>query len=138
MTKLHKELIKERFENAVHEYCIAFCKKHEYDYDPDGWVGGDVGGVLEVVDGYMYVDFDEIRLDIDKDVPKGTFEEYYDYTTEVGFVDGARNMNYRSWCMGYRPYTAEQLKELHEAQVNVRKAEQILRELVEQYKREGC
>lgn len=134
----HKNLIKERFENAVHEYCHAFCQKHEFDYDPDGWVGGDVGGVLEVMDGYMYVNFDDIRHDIDNDVPKGTFEQYYEYSTECASIQGAKQVNYRSWCMGCRPYTAEQLNELHNAQLNVEKAKQDLLELVEQYKREGC
>lgn len=138
MNKAHTNLIKERFENVVHEYCIAFCNKHGYEYDQDGWAAGDVGGVLEVTEGYMYVNFDEIRYDIDNNIPKGTFEEYYEYSTECAFVDGAKNVNYRSWCMGCRPYTAEQLKELHEAQINVRKADQALRELVEQYDRKEC
>lgn len=73
MNKSHIKLIKERYENAVHEYCMAFCQKHGYHYNPDGWVGGDVGGVIEVAD--MFVNFDDIRIDIDNEVPQGIFEQ---------------------------------------------------------------
>lgn len=129
----HKNLIKERFENAVHEYCHAFCQKHEFDYDPDAWVGEDVGGVLEINEGLMYVDFDDIRLDINKDAPKGAFEVYYEYSVECEFVDGAKQMNYRSWLNGYRPYTAEQLRKMHEAQTKVMKSKQELEMLMNEY-----
>ena len=132
MNKSHKELIRGRYENAVHEYCHAFRRKHGYHYDPDGWVGEDVGGVLEVCD--RYINMDDIRYDIDNDIKVGVLEEWYDYSTEIAFFEGGRNVNYPSWCRGYRPYSAEQLERISEAQTAVNVAKNHLRELVEQYK----
>ena len=48
MNKAHIELIKERYENAVHEYCHAYCQKHGCTYNPDNWSDGLVGGVLRI------------------------------------------------------------------------------------------
>ena len=133
MNKAHIEHLKSEFVDIVGDYCSAFCQKHGWEaYNPDMWVGEDVGGVLEVCD--RYINMDDIRYDIDNDIEVGVLEEWYDYSTEIAFFEGGRNVNYPSWCKGYRPYSAEQLERISEAQTAVNVAKNHLRELVEQYK----
>ncbi len=66
MNEAHRRLIKERYENAVHEYCHAYCQKHGYTYNPDGWVHGDVGGILQI--GDKYISFYAMKADIDNEI----------------------------------------------------------------------
>ena len=67
MNKAHIELIKERYENAVHEYCHAYCQKHGCTYNPDNWSDGLVGGVLRI--DKKFVGFPTIKSDIDNELP---------------------------------------------------------------------
>ena len=136
MNKAHLDLIRKRYENAVHEYCLAFCQKHGFEYNPDDWVGGDIGGVLNINDDYFF-DFDDIRYDIDHNIAEEVFLQWYDYDTEVALVEGAHIVNYHSWCMGYRPYTAEQLKAMGEAQCRIRKMQAELEEMAKNYNKKG-
>lgn len=132
MNQSHKNLIKERYENAVHEYCMAFCQKHGYDYDPDGWVGGNVGGVVLIA--YYYINFDDIRYDIDNDVPEQIFQQYYNYTLEIASLDDGtdnmRQVKYPHYIMGFRPYSEEQLIKISEAKMRKDEAERNLREFL--------
>lgn len=66
MNESHRKLIRERYENAVHEYSIAFCQKHGYSYNPDALSCGVVGGVLFVAN--KYIGFLQINDDIDNDI----------------------------------------------------------------------
>lgn len=136
MNKAHPELIRKRYENAVHEYCLAFCQKHGYDYNPDDWVGGDIGGVLNINDDYFF-DFDDIRYDIDHDIAEEVFLQWYDYKTRVNLVQGAYPVNYRLWCNGFRPYTAEQLKTMGEIQYHIRDLHIRLEEMAKNYNKKG-
>lgn len=130
MNKSHKNLIRERYENAVHEYCIAFCQKHDYHYNPDGWVRNNIGGVVLI--GDYYINFDDIRYDIDNDVPKEIFFEFYEYTLRLAMIDEGRHnvkhVNYPHYIMGFRPYSEAQLKKMEEAKKRVEEAEEALRE----------
>lgn len=132
MNESHKELIKKRYENAVHEYCQAFCTKHDYHYDPDGWV--EIGTVVLI--GDYYIDFNDIRYDIDNDVPEEVFIKYYDYTLEIASIDGGtgkmKNVNYPHFVKGCRPYTEEQLAKLRIAKQAVIDANEALLDCVEQ------
>lgn len=135
MNKAHTELVRERYENAVHEYCHIFMQKHGFAYNPDEWVANEVGGVLCVND--YYLDFDDIKYDIDNDVAENVFFEWYDYCVELMMIDGAPDVNYKSWVRGFRPYTREQLSRILEAQEKVQAAKDALIECVNSYKRGG-
>jgi len=136
MNKAQQTLIRQRYENAVHEYCIAFCTKQGYAYDPDEWVGEDIGGVVMI--GDMYIDFSNIRYDIDHDVEPGKFVQWYDYALEIAMLDNGRGdmrqVNYKHWLMGARPYSEEDLEEIREAKKRVEESEQALMEII---KRQG-
>lgn len=82
-------------------YVLAFLRKHNLwdderniPFDSE-WVGGDAGGILEVLD--YYIGFNEIRIDIDNDIDKEIFFEYYHYTTDSG-----KGINYESYLKGAR------------------------------------
>lgn len=135
MNKAHIDYLKTEYADIVGDYCQLFCQKHGFDYCPDEWVGGDVGGVLQVNDDYFF-NFDDMRYDIDNDVEKGVFMEWYEYSVEVEFVEGTRNVNYRSWCMGYRPYTADQLKAMRDAQIRINELQMELAEIADNYNKD--
>jgi hypothetical protein len=65
--------LKERFEAVVNEYTNELCRKHEMT-DPY-WIGGHIGETLAVAD--MFLNLEEVRLDIDKDVPAGLLLKWY-------------------------------------------------------------
>jgi hypothetical protein len=89
--------IKKHYENACNDYLKLFCKKHGYDYDPDAWVGNDVGGIAEVTD--HYVDMTTMRADIDNDAPEKELVEWYDYSSRTGMLD-IPSPNFRNWLKG--------------------------------------
>ena len=69
-------ILKERYKNICNEYLQRFCTKHGYHYEPDdAWIAGDAGGCAKIGD-YVF-GFDEIRYDIDNDVPKGKILDWY-------------------------------------------------------------
>lgn len=132
MNKAHKELMRERYENAVHEYCHAFCQKHGYHYDPDMWVGGRVGEIIEIAD--YFCDFVDIRYDIDNDIAEEMFVQWYDYSLELAMLDAGegkiKNVNYEHYCMGARPYSVEDIEALKEAKARVDEAKRALEECI--------
>lgn len=113
MNDSHRQLIKERYENAVHEYVLAFCRKHGYHYDPDEWIGDNVGGIVMIAD--YYINFDNIRYDIDNDVPAEVFVQFYDYTLRLAMLDEEKHVNYPHYIMGFRPYSEEQMQKMEES-----------------------
>ena len=95
--------LSERFESVCDEYMEAFCLKHDLSMYYD-WVGKEVGGV--VVIGDYFINFDDIRLDIDKNVPEPCFFNWYhvalDYVNEHGTTEGCANYKtYLSYFIGF-------------------------------------
>lgn len=134
MNKKDSESIKKRYENAVHEYCHAFCEKHGYHYDPNEWVCDGIGTTVLI--GDYYISFDDIRYDIDNNVPEDVFIKYYDYTLQISSLDDGtgkmKNVNYPHFIKGLRPYSDEQLKKIEDAKKAVKDAEEALRKCVEE------
>ena len=129
MNKSHRELIKERYENAVHEYAMAFCQKHGYTYNPEQWSGGNIGSVLLVSD--MYTDFDDIRTDINQDAPEEKFELWYWYNMRLYELGCEKHISYRSFLEGSPlPYNEEQLSKIEEAHKRVEEAREELEKLI--------
>ena len=69
------------------------CLSHE----DDCWVADDAGTTACI--GDMFVDFNDIRYDIDNDVPEPKFEEWYWTSLERAEL-GIKYMNYESFCKG--------------------------------------
>ena len=121
--------IKRRYENAVHEYAAAFCRRHGWVYSPDDWVGGRIGEVLEVCD--MFVDFRDIRTDVDREAPENAFDEWYWYELELHELGCTKHVNYEHFLMGCPlPYSEEDLEKIHEAHRRVEEAKAMLEDLI--------
>lgn len=87
ITKLDKEI----------ERCVRlFCHKQELHYEKDMWVAGDIGSIICISD--MNIKFTDIRIDLEKNVRKGIFSEWYWTVTESDLP----YINYNSWIMGLR------------------------------------
>jgi hypothetical protein len=126
MNKAHKELLEKRYVEAVNEYVQAFCDKHGYER-PECWVGDRVGEILEVND--MFVDFRNIKIDIDNSVPEEVFEQWYNYTLRLGELGCEKTISYWSFALGAPlPYSEAQLKAIEVAKTRRDEAEQSLKD----------
>ena len=94
---MNKELErKDRYEKLCMEYVLRFCEKHDLNFD--GWVGDRVGETAEI--GDMYLDFSDIRFDIDTEQKVGKIEKWWDYTYDLAMLECPKTINFRSWCAG--------------------------------------
>lgn len=120
-------ILKERYRNICNEYLHRFCIKQGYHYEADdAWVAGNAGGCATIGD-YVF-GFDEIRYDIDNDIPKGKIIEWYDYTLETSELDLPLRINYPSYCKGAPlPYSKEKIEEIRTLKKQVEQAEEILK-----------
>lgn len=128
---MEKRNLKDEFEKIANAYLEAFCKKHGLNYEEAkcGWVANEVGDVVCVSE--YYINFDEIRLDIDKDVDKDEYYKYYDYCVEAAEY-GCTVPNYRSWLAGCPRLSDKQLDEIRKAHKASEKARMELERLIEE------
>lgn len=132
MNKAHIELLKSEYESVVGDYCQAFCTKHGYEYCPDDWLGGDVGGIIEI--GDMFINFDDIRTDVDNGIPEKVFSEWYWYGLRLHELGLPKSINLRSYAMGAPlPYSEEDLKRIEEAIRRVNEAEECLKKIIDEH-----
>jgi hypothetical protein len=86
--------LKEMYETCCNEYAKKFCNKYGFDFD--GWVGGDVGGIITCAE--YFFNFNDIVFDINTRQPRGTIIAWYDK-----FLDQEeRYINYKSYSKGLR------------------------------------
>lgn len=85
-----------KFESITKQYVEAFLRKHGFFEEEDGeyceydWVADEVGGILCLAD--YFINFDDIRRDIDNCVQKDKFLEWYYFCLE-----GDTTINYKNW-----------------------------------------
>ena len=114
---MNKEFLKQNYKSACNAYLLAFCNKHEYEYDSTAWVGGMHGEIAEIAD--LYVDMQTIVDDIDLDVDKDEFIKWYDYCVEMGYLGAKTTPNFRSWIKGCPRKSEEEIKELKAKQQEI-------------------
>ena len=85
--------LKDKLDKLIDQYTDLFCKKQ--DVDADGWIGDLKGGINCFSDAFL--SFDDIRTDIDLEVPKGMIFNWYWDSVESGL-----NINYQSYIRGLR------------------------------------
>lgn len=125
--------LKNEWINICNKYLKLFCDKHEYDYEPDMWVHNDPGTVCMI--GDMFVSMENIRYDIDNDIPEEKFEKWYWKHIEVYELVGEKFMNYESFCKGYPDYwTEDKLESIREAKQRVIDARDALEKEIENHK----
>ena len=110
--------LQKKWADVCNEYLRKFCEKHEFDYETAYWVGDDPGTIACVAD--IFVGMDEMRYDIDNNVPEDKFLKWYDYSLDVYNIESDYHekqdiksfihINYPSFCKGAPlPYTEEDL-----------------------------
>lgn len=87
------EELKYRYNELISEYLARFAHKQGLELDDDS-MQSDFFGFCE---GTYIFSINDIRLDIDKNVPAGAIINWYLYFTGTGTY-----INYRSWLIGAR------------------------------------
>jgi hypothetical protein len=125
--------LKKKFENIVNDYITEFVAKHEYEFD--GWVGDNVGEMASFIDQYFF-SLDDIRHDIDNDIPSPTIFRWQDYVVEwTTSLPELHSINFKSYCMGAR-YSDEEINRLlsdkaQELEDRVNDHEELIDKLIE-------
>lgn len=90
-----EQLIKimDQYESAVMTYVLAFCAKHEIDFD--GWIGNRIGEIALFNDYFM--NFSDLKYDIDSQQPKERIWKWYDISLEHAYND-EKTMNFEVYC----------------------------------------
>ena len=126
---------KTHWRDVCNEYLETFCKKHEYIYEPDMWVGNDPGTIAMI--GDMFVSIHDIRYDIDNDVDEKLFEMWYWKSVDVYELTHNNYMNYESYCKGAPDeWTEERMQAIRDAQKKIETAKKEFEELIEDYKKQ--
>lgn len=79
MNKAHRDLLRQRYEDACEEYLKAFCDAYDLQYEKDSWTGGCVGTITCVCD--YYFDFNSVvKYAVDHNLHDfGDLDEWYNY-----------------------------------------------------------
>lgn len=107
--------LNERYTQLVHDYCKEFYSQMYPDgeerYDPDYWVGEEVGEILLVDREYLYLHFNEIRLVVDNQIPWEVLWKWFDEQVERG-AEEKRWVNLKNYWKLVR--SEDDLEEAHE------------------------
>lgn len=134
--ELYKRELKLNWKEICNNYLFEFCNKHEYAYEPDCWIAGDPGTIVNI--GDMFVSMENIRYDIDNDVLKHCFENWYWKSLEVYELTGQNYINYKSYCEGCPdPWPESRLSSIRAAKQRVIYAQKELEEEINSYKNEN-
>ena len=88
--------LKQEYIDIVDKYLFAFIRKQNIKFD--GWVGNDIGGVAQFIEQY-YFSFNDIRMDIDNNVPKGIILDWQNDNIDNNSNDEGIIVNYKSYLM---------------------------------------
>lgn len=89
---------------AIHDYIELFEKKHELEFEY--WVADRVGEVA--VFGYYFLGFCDIRIDLEQDIEKSIFFEWYSYALDLA-MEGKPVINYESYLKINKPLDNENI-----------------------------
>lgn len=124
---IDKIKLKKYYEGMCEDYVKVFAEKHEMEFE--GWVGDAVGGVATF--GDWFFNLDDIRYDVDNDVPNDEIIKWIDYTSRCYALGCPKTINFPSWIKGApKPYTEEELDKIEEAHRRVGEAEHYLFSLI--------
>ena len=89
---------KKVLDTVIQEYVNVFCKKHDIQFDY--WVADLSGTICQM--GDFFINFEDIRLDLETDQPKNQIFEWYEVTLDLA-LKNKPTCNYYSWINGFRP-----------------------------------
>lgn len=140
MTKKTKEDTKnlaDEYKAICNAYVTAFCDKHKLDYRDgldNGWVGGGVGGVFAI--GDFFVSFDDMRIDIDKDVDENEYFAYTSYALQCAEL-GVCSPNFANWIKGCPILSPAQFLSIRAAKKRLEDARRDFERLKEETMKSG-
>lgn len=118
------------------QYVEEFCRRHGYTPERDTWVSGDIGTTICIND--MYIGMDEIRYDVDNDIPINKFEEWYWKALDVYELTEEKWLNYPSFCNGVPdPWPDERLNKIRESKKKIDELNKEIEQEIESYKRQN-
>lgn len=90
--------LQEQFNKIANKYIKAFSKKQ--DFVLDFWVADIIGDTAFFAD--MCFSYDNIRLDVDYNVPKGEIVKWYNFAIEEHYTENKGDftlltISYKSW-----------------------------------------
>ena len=125
--------LKSEWQELCNKYLKKFCEKHEYTYEADCWVANDPGTIANI--GDMFVSMENIRYDLDNDIPEEYFEKWYWKALEVYELVGEKFMNYENFCKGCPDYwTEDKLESIRKAKQRVIDARDALEREINNHK----
>ena len=125
--------LKSEWQELCNKYLKKFCEKHEYTYEEDCWVANDPGTIANI--GDMFVSMENIRYDLDNDIPEEYFEKWYWKSLEVYELVGEKFMNYENFCKGCPDYwTEDKLESIRKAKQRVIEARDALEREINEHK----
>ena len=92
------ELLKQKLNDNIKTYVDLFCEKHDLYFDY--WVVDTIGGTACLSNEY-YVDFLDIKFDLEEEIEDGEFTEWYHYSLDE-VLEGRNYINYQSYLKGAR------------------------------------
>jgi hypothetical protein len=119
---------KEKYTAACNEYLRAFCKKHNFEYDPQAWVGSEAGDIALL--GDYYTDMRTIITDIEHKAPEEAFFRWYDYCLRANAVEQP-TPNFESWLAGCPVVSEEKLAQLEAMKANIEKLKKEFQDLIQ-------
>lgn len=112
------------YQNVVNSIVDEFKKKQWPDEEVDGyWVGDFVGELYSFYDS-LFLDFNDIFIDIKENAPMGEilrWNEYVNRIWEINDIVGTQTLNkvnYRSWLKGCPIIPLEELDRIEEKWAN--------------------
>jgi len=88
--------MKEQLEQAIEAYITAFVRKQDTVFL--GWVGDEIGETAEFY-GDVYINFMDVKRDMDNQAPKGLIFDWWEDSMKFDLLP---RINYKSYLMGLR------------------------------------
>lgn len=113
---MNKKSLQQQWQEICNDYLREFCHRHDYTYDPQYWIGSPEGiGTIAWIGDTMLVDMEDLRYDVDNQVPVDKFEKWYWKQLELNELGIEVWLNYRSYCLGAPDeWTDERMQKLRE------------------------
>ena len=119
-----KEALQGAYRDACNNYLQAFVEKHGFDMCDTAWVADEPGTIAMIAD--YYVSMEEMKVDIDLNVPNDKYLEWYDYQMECAALELPKIANYKHYVKGCPTYSKETLKRLRGLKQEVEVSKKVL------------
>lgn len=101
--------LKKEFERIANNYVKLLCDAWDLDENYGYWVGDEIGGIYDFADGYIIINYDDMRYCVENDVKVHDFVDWQEYI--IFCHDYKQTMpNFKSWHRGC-PRISKEMRE---------------------------